>query len=210
MNNVDQLIKDHKKLIEAQVRKYSSFIPMHVVEVEAYKLAKDAAKEYDPKAGVKFSTYLVSKLKKLQRISTQYGNIARVPEDKQYKIHRLTTTEENLRNEFGRDPTLQELSDATGYSIGVINNLKTYRKKDVNVSALSYSPIFIAGDNDDWVHFVYHDLDTRDKFIFEHKTGFNGAKVLSNEQIAKQLKMSPSTVSNRVKIITDRLQEGWS
>ena len=114
-----------------------------------------------------------------------------------------------MRDEFGRDATLQELSEVTGFNFAEINNLRLFRKKDVNVSTLAYSPIFIEGDNDDWVHFVYHDLPVRDKFIFEHKTGFSGNKVLSNEDIAKKLKISTSTVSNRIKMISDQLAQGW-
>lgn len=205
----DQLVTDHKRLIEAEAARYAKFVPLHVVTAEAYRLAKEAAKTYQPASGNKFSTHLVNSLKKLSRLSTKYGGILRVPENKQFKIHRMNQAEEELRNELGREPSLAELSQATGMGLSELTSLKQSRKREVNVSNLAYSPVFIEGDNDDWVHFVYHDLPQRDKVIMEHKTGFGGKKILSNDQLAKMLNTSPSTISNRVKLITDRITEGW-
>jgi DNA-directed RNA polymerase specialized sigma subunit len=121
----------------------------------------------------------------------------------------MNQAEEELRNELGREPSLAELGQATGMGLSELTSLKQSRKREVNVSNLAYSPVFIEGDNDDWVHFVYHDLPQRDKVIMEHKTGFGGKKILSNDQLAKMLNTSPSTISNRVKLITDRITEGW-
>ncbi len=207
--SVDQLLTDHRRLIESEAARYAKFVPLHVATAEAYRLARTAAETFDPAAGNKFSTHLVNSLKKLSRISTKYGGILRVPENKQFKIHKLNQVEEELRNELGRPATISELSQATGMSLGEINGLKQVRKKEVNVSTLAYSPVFVDNNNDDWVHFVYFDLPQRDKVIMEHKTGFGGKPVLTNEAIAKMLNTSTSTVANRVKMITTRLEEGW-
>lgn len=206
---VDQLLAEHKRLIEAEAARYAKFVPMHVVLVEAYRLAREAAETFNPASGNKFSTHLVNSLKKLSRISTKYGGILRVPENKQFKIHRMNQVEEELRNEIGREPTLAELAQATGMGLSEISGLKQARKKEVNVSSLAFSPVFIEDNNDDWVHFVYFDLPSRDKLIMEHKTGFGGKKIMSNDELATMLHTSPSTISNRVKMITARIEEGW-
>ena len=207
--SVDQLLTEHKRLIESEAARYAKFVPLHVVTAEAYRLAKEAAESFNPDSGNKFSTHLVNSLKKLSRLSTKYGGILRVPENKQFKIHKMNQAEEELHNELGREPSLAELSQFTGMSLAELTGLKQARKREVNVSNLAYSPVFIEGDNDDWVHFVYHDLPQRDKIIMEHKTGFGGKKLLSNDELAKLLNTSPSTISNRVKLITDRISEGW-
>ncbi|RTL07824.1 hypothetical protein EKK58_01365 [Candidatus Dependentiae bacterium] len=206
---VEQLLTEHKRLIESEAARYAKFVPLHVVTAEAYRLAKEAAQSFKPESGNKFSTHLVNSLKKLSRISTKYGGILRVPENKQFRIHKLNQAEEELRNEYGRPPSMAELAQATGMGLSEITGLKQVRKKEVNVSNLAYSPVFIEGDNDEWVHFVYHDLPQRDKLIMEHKTGFGGKPLKSNDELAKMLNTSPSTISNRVKIITDRIAEGW-
>lgn len=205
---IKKLIDSHKKLIELEASKNAKFIPLTFVKIEAYKLAYVAAEKYDPTTGIKFSTYLTNALQKLTRLSTQYGGTVRVPENKQFKISRLNQIETGLSETYGRQPTAAELSDASGMSLSSVNSLLSVRKKDVNLANLAYTPVFHAGNDDDWVHFVYHDLGDKDKLIFEHKTGFGNKQVMDNAAIGKRLNMSPSTVSQRLKFITARLSEG--
>lgn len=206
--DIKKLIDSHKKLIELEAAKNAKFIPLTFVKIEAYKLAHKAAQNFNPDAGVKFSTYLTNALQKLSRLSTQYGGTVRVPENKQFKISKLNQVETGLTETYGRQPTAAELADAAGMSLTSVNSLLGSRKKDVNLSNLAYTPIFHAGNDDDWIHFVYHDLSDKDKLIFEYKTGFGGKTVLDNAAIGKKLQMSPSTVSQRLKFITSRLAEG--
>lgn len=208
MKDIEKLIKDHKRLIELEASRYAKFIPLTFAQVEAYRLAREAAEKYDEKSGIRFSTYLTSYLQKLSRLSTQYGGSVRVPENKQFKINRLNQIETGLSEELGRTPTVAELSDASGMSMAVVNSLLKARKKEVNLSNLAYAPVFYGGEDDDWIHFVYHDLSDKDKLIFEHKTGFGGKPILDNNVIAKNLGVSPSTVSQRVKMINAKLAEG--
>jgi DNA-directed RNA polymerase specialized sigma subunit len=208
MKDVTKLINDHRRLIDAEAYKYAKFVPLSFVQVEAYRLAKDAADKYDPHMGIKFSTFLTNQLQKLSRISTQYGGTVRVPENKQFKINKLNQVEAGLQDTLGRAPSVSELSDAAGMHIGAVNNLLQARKKEVNLANLSYSPIFYEGEDDDWIHFVYHDLSEKDKIIFEHRTGFGGKPVLDNNSIAKKLSISPSTVSQRIKVISERIAQG--
>lgn len=205
---IKKLIDSHKKLIEMEASKNAKFIPLTFVQVEAYKLARKAAENFDTSKGIKFSTYLTNALQKLSRLSTQYGGSVRVPENKQFKINKLNQLETELHEVFGRQPTASDLADASGMNLGTVNSLLTARKKEVNLSNLSFAPIFNSGDDDDWIHFVYHDLGDKDKLIFEHRTGFGGKPILDNAAIAKKLNISASTVSQRIKIITDRLSQG--
>jgi DNA-directed RNA polymerase sigma subunit (sigma70/sigma32) len=206
--NTQQLLDDHKKLILAEARKYSTNLPLEAVQIEAFKLAKEAAKDYDPTKS-KFSTHLTNSLKKLSRFSTQYGQVVRLPENQQFMINKLNKAEKDLDATLGREPTLEELSDHTHISIQTINNLMQNRKQTVNLANLVETPVFIKDTNDEWLHFVYFDLPPRDKLILEHRTGFGGKEVLSNEDLAKKLGISQSTLSSRVKFISDKLAQGW-
>jgi DNA-directed RNA polymerase specialized sigma subunit len=208
MNDIGALLRDHKRLIELEASRYAKFVPTYVVLAEAYKLAHKAAEEYDPKLGIKFSTFLHNSLKKLSRISTQYGATVRVPEGLQFKINRLNQVSQGLKDELGREPSTHELSEHSGFSLKETANLLKHRKKDVNINNVGETSVFISSEDDDWIHFVYHDLPERDRVIFEWKTGFGGKPVLSNEEIAKKLHLSPSTVSSRVKMMSDKIAEG--
>jgi DNA-directed RNA polymerase specialized sigma subunit len=206
--DINNLVTSHKRLIEMEAQKHAKFIPLTFVQSEAYRLAHEAAESYKPDSGFKFSTHLTNQLQKLSRLSTQYGGTVRVPENKQFKIHKLNQIEQGLHETLGREPSVEELADASGHSLATVNNLLSNRKKDVNLNNLTYTPTFISGNSDEWIHFVYHDLTPKDKLIFEHRTGFGNKPILDNATLAKKLKMSPSAVSQRAKIISNKIAEG--
>jgi len=128
----------------------------------------------------------------------------------QFNIKRTNEIQQGLTEELGRPPSAAELSDASGVGLSQLNSLLGSRKKEVNMSNLAYSPVFFEGGEDEWIHFVYHDLSEKDKLIFEHRTGFAGKPILDNNAIAKKLGISPSTVSQRVKMITEKIAQGMN
>jgi DNA-directed RNA polymerase specialized sigma subunit len=209
MNDHKKLIEDHKKLIAYEAGKYSKMLPYDVVLSEAYKLANKAADSFDPKQGAKFSTHLTNQLKKLSRISTMYGSSVRMPENKQFKLQRINNAEKELEDSLGREPSVLEVSEYVKIPMAQINQIKQGRVGEANISNLQYTPVFVQNTNDDWIHFIYHDMPDTDRIIFEHKTGFGGKKVMNNDEIGKLLKMSPSTVSHRANMIGDKIKEGW-
>lgn len=206
--DLKHLITDNKRLIESEAAKYSQFIPKMVVQAEAYRLANEALETFDESKGVKFTTHLVNVLKKLSRLSTRYGGSVRVPEMKQFKIQKINVVMEELRNELGYAPSSAQIADRLGMGIAEIDNLLKFRKKTVNLNNLAHTPIFVDNVNDEWLHFVYHDLTNRDKVIMEHKIGFGGKKILDNQQIAKQLHVPHSVIVARSKMIANKISEG--
>ncbi len=210
MDKYDQMVKEYSKLIEYEASKYAQFVPLSVVQSEAYKLARKAAETFNPNAGVKYSTYLTNALKKLSRISTKYGGAIRIPENKQFQLNKINKIEAELRDTLNRPASMHELSEATGLNLPYLNNLMQNRRKEVNMNNIFHTPVFVDdGQNDEWITFVYHDLTEKDKIIFEHKTGYGNKKILNNQEIADLIHVSPSTVAVRVKHITDKLREGF-
>ena len=209
MNNVEKLIKDNKRLIDLEASRYSTNLPLITVQLEAYKLAREAAKSYNPASGHQFSTHLVNNLKKLSRLSTKYGAVLRVPENTQFGINKLNKLEKDLEHTLGRTATTEELAHHSGLSVkAVIGTLKS-KKTTTGISSLFDSPTLFSSENDEWVRFVYHDLTDKDKLIFEHKTGFGNKPILDNAALAKKLNLSVSTLSNRLKLINTTLAKGW-
>lgn len=209
MNNVEELIKQNKKLIDLEVSRYSSNLPKITVQLEAYKLAREAAKTYNPASGHKFSTHLVNSLKKLSRLSTKYGTVLRIPENTQFDINKLNKLEKDLEHTLGRAPTTEELSHHSGLSVKAVSSALKSKKVSTGISSLFDSPTLFSSKNDEWVQFVYHDLSDKDKLIFEHKTGFGGKPILDNAALAKKLNLSVSTLNNRLKLINTTLSKGW-
>jgi DNA-directed RNA polymerase specialized sigma subunit len=208
-NDVEKLIKENKKLIELEAARYASNLPLITVQLEAYKLAREAAKSYNPATGYKFSTHLVNNLKKLARLSTKYGATIRTPENIQFGVNKIQKIEKDLEHTLGRAPTLEEVSHHSGFSIKATQNMLNSKKTVTGLSSVFEAPELFSSSNDEWVQFVYHDLSDKDKLIFEHKTGFGGKPILENHEIAKKLNLSTSTLSNRLKLINSNLAKGW-
>jgi DNA-directed RNA polymerase specialized sigma subunit len=209
MNNIEKLIKENKKLIDLEASRYATNLPLITVQLEAYKLAREAAKTYNSSSGIKFSTHLVNNLKKLSRLSTKYGAVVRTPENTQFGLNKLTKLEKDLEHKLGRSPTTEELAHHAGMSVKAVTATLKSKKVSTGISSLFDSPTLFSSQNDEWVQFVYHDLSDKDKLIFEHKTGFGGKPVLDNTQLAKKLNLSVSTLSNRLKLINSTLAKGW-
>lgn len=206
---IDKLIKDNKKLIDLEASRYATNLPLITVQIEAYKLAREAARTYDPKSGFKFSTHLVNSLKKLSRMSTKYGAMVRVPENTQFNIHKMGKLEKDLEHTLGRQPTMEELAHHSGFSMKAVAGIQNSKKMVMGISSLFEAPAMFDNNNEEWVNFVYHDLSDKDKLIFEHKTGFGGKKILDNAAIAKKLHLSPSTLNNRIRLMNTSLARGW-
>jgi DNA-directed RNA polymerase sigma subunit (sigma70/sigma32) len=209
MNDIEKLIKDNKKLIELEASRYASNLPLITVQLEAYKLAREAAKTYNPSSGFKFSTHLVNNLKKLSRLSTKYGAVIRSPENTQFGVNKVQKVEKDLEHTLGRAPTLEELAHHSGFSMKITQNMLSSRKSVTGMSSMFEAPELFNSANDEWVQFVYHDLSDKDKLIFEHKTGFGGKPLLDNAALAKKLNLSTSTLNNRLKLINSTLSKGW-
>ena len=208
--NKKELLASHTRLIAYEAGKYSKMLPYEVVLSEAYKLADKAADSFDPKRDIKFSTHLTNQLKKLSRISTMYGSTVRLPENKQFKLQRINNAEAELKDTLGREASSLEVSEYTRIPLAQVNQIKQHRSGEVNISNLQYTPVFVNNTNDDWLHFVYHDLTDIDKVIFEHKTGFGGKPLMNNDELSKLLNISPSTVGNRAKMIAEKIAENWA
>jgi DNA-directed RNA polymerase sigma subunit (sigma70/sigma32) len=211
MNNkqeIDKLLSAHEALIASEARKYATNIPLITVQIEAHKLAVEAAKSYSPSVG-KFSTHLVNSLKKLSRLSTQYGSTVRLPENTQFAINKITKLEKDLEHEFGREATTAELADRSGFNLKTVNNLMSSKKSLASFSSLLNTPTMVSGSNDEWLSFVYHDLPHKDKIILEHKIGFGGKKVMSDDELVIKTGLSPTQLKQRVSIISKLINSGW-
>lgn len=209
MTDIDTLIRDNKKLIDLEASRYATNLPLISVQIEAYKLAREAAKSFDPSSGYKFSTHLVNSLKKLSRLSTKYGTFVRTPENVQFGVNKLQNLQSDLTHTLGRDATTEELAHHSGFSIKAVTSMLKTQKPVTGLSSMFEAPALFDSENDEWIQFVYHDLADKDKLIFEHKTGFGGKKILSNSEIAGKLNLSTGTLNNRIKLINTTLSKGW-
>lgn len=184
------------------------------VRSQAKILVRRAANSYDPKKGVKFSTYLHTQLQPLRREALSYNTVY-MPERVRMDLSALNAKNNEFVDANGYEPSDTDLADYTGLSTKRINHLRKYDRQQVSEQSLQ-----AAGDDDPrhmpnvetislWEDYVYDGLGDIDKRIYDLKTGKHGTqRGLSVNEIAKKLKLSPSAVSQRTKRVADLLAEG--
>lgn len=184
----------------------------------AKRLAIDAFKKFDPTKGAKLRTHLYIRLQPLQREYTRRTSPLAVPERVQLDLLRLQQTERSLREELNRDPADDELAERLNMSRRRIAHVRAFSKGLVSEGQLRSpegEPLRLGvaqhSPDDIWVEYVHHDLSPIDKKIFEWKTGIYGKRVLSTNEIARRLNISPSAVSQRaakIALLLERAQNG--
>ena len=168
-----------------------------------------ALKTFDPKIG-NVRTHLLSQLQSLRRAAAQEQNIISIPEQVGLDYQKLNEAENDLRDRLSRDPSDDEVADATGLSVRRIKKIRGFHQP-----LAEGSTIIDTGDDyadaggiasaipgqttaqDAWLDFVYGDLSPVDKLVMDMTLGRNGRKRTSTQEIARKLNISPGAVSQR-------------
>src|SRR5216117_4122465 len=120
-----------------------------------------AARKFDPDQGVKFISYAVWWIRQaiLSALARQ-GRTVRVPLNRTADLSRIIKTAEFLRQTLRREPTPEEISDATKLSLEVVQSLAALNTGDVRLDA----PLDPDGDRSLIERFIAEDLpDTEDQ-----------------------------------------------
>lgn len=211
------LINKVQPVLKEAIRTYSGALtPSPTLESKTKKLALQAIRGYDP-TRAKLRTHLLSQLQGIRRLSAKEEQIINVPEQVLLDANRARESENQLRDKLGRDPSDVELADHTGLSrrrLGYLRTIKpTYamgklERVDEEGSSLSQPAVVTEATPTamaTWHDFVYHDLDPIDQQIMEHALGMHGKRVLSNQELAQKLRLSPGAVSQRKAKIQTKL-----
>ena len=183
----------------------------------ARRLAIKVIQKYSPEAKVKIDTYLLSQLQPLRQEVQYRAHAVRLPANVVREISSIAEDVANLRRELGREPTYDEIADATGLSVKRVKKIMSsgYTQMiptegfDTDLDADQLYDEVVSPVNPElmWVDFVYHDLNPIDKKIFEWKTGYRSNEVLPTEEIAKRLNITPSAVTQRATKIDQMLAD---
>lgn len=113
-----------------------------------------AARKFDPDQGVKFISYAVWWIRQAILASlAKNGRTVRVPLNRTADLSRIIRTSEALRQELRREPTPEEIAQAVGLSLDVVQSLASLNYADVRLDA----PLDLDGDRSMIDRFVADD-----------------------------------------------------
>jgi RNA polymerase primary sigma factor len=128
-----------------------------------------AARKFDPDQGVKFISYAVWWIRQaiLAALARQ-GRTVRVPLNRTADLSRIVRSSETLRKELERQPSPEEIANATGLTVEVVQSLATLNSSDVRLDApvegegeRSLSDRFVADERTD------PDMQVMDQLLIE-------------------------------------------
>ena len=204
--HLEPLIDRFEPTIEAKVRQWKP--PMAQEEAFRTELRKHVVKaihSYDPNRGTAVSTHVVSRLPAAIRWGSQHANLAYIPEAKAKNIGPLLAAQDELREQFGRDPTHDELAEHTGISLKHVKKTMGALRKDVLSSSFESDPNPQANQR----HMEIIEMlppvlpDDNHRKVFNYMYGLNGhPKIESPGEIARKMGKNPSQISRmRTKIL---------
>lgn len=171
-----------------------------------------AAKKYDARQGSRFISYAAHWIRQYIRKYVR-ENIAIIPltSHTRAKIFKIQEIMDNMREELGREPMLEEVAEATGIDVERIEKALNYRlsfvpldspaykdtEGDCTLSDIIADPNAIKPDDAAQSDMDKHQasdlldcLNEREKDILINRYGFYGNDVITLEEIGKQLKVS--------------------
>jgi DNA-directed RNA polymerase specialized sigma subunit len=210
---LDTLSPDIDKAIYA----YSGLNAGPAVKTRAKLLAAKAIKSYQPSSGSSLKSWVYTQLQPLTRYSRELAP-APIPERAYQQLSSLKKMEADFYENKGRVPSDAELADLTSMSMRQINKIRGMDKKVFSESATPFSGDNSASSQEitatqntgfqkDVLDTMYSSFTPQEQVIVEHKLGYNGKKILSNNDIAKKLKVSPGRVSQMTTNIAAQLDE---
>jgi DNA-directed RNA polymerase specialized sigma subunit len=215
--NATNLLTVLQPTIQKGIQAYAGRKPGTLVKSQARRLALQAARSYNP-SQARLSTHVINHLQGLRRFSRQQQEIIHVPERVQLDSRYLFHQEQEFEDQYGREPTIQELADYAKVSVARIEHVNKFRsplatgtmqsRLDAGGEMGNFNPAVqnLAGHRA-WVRAVYDDLNATNRIIMEHTLGLHGKKVLSNQEIARKLRLTPGAVSQRKATIQQLLNQ---
>lgn len=206
----DQLLKVVQPAISRGIQAHAAGSDGPLIRSRAKLLALQSLNTYDPeRSGI--GTHLYNNLQGLRRINRQQTQPVHLPERMSLEQGALYDAETELTDKLGRAPSDGELADHTGLSRKRIAKI---RSGGAVVSEGMFSgeggpilPTGVQSRHDLMFDLIYHDLDGINQAIVDHTIGRNGRQVLSNQELAAKLRITPGAVSQRKAAIQKKLDE---
>lgn len=187
-------------LINREVTRWAgSGLPRVVLEAEAKRLVAGALPSYNPAKNTTLGTHLGNHLQKLDAFVNTYKPDVRMSLDKTYMRNKAIAAQTNLRLELGTEPTQDQIAARLGVSatsIGSLHKQHTNLYSAVEEGGFAQPVQEHTGPNTVALDFLHHDLSPTHQVVFAHTVGYNGAPVLTAQELGAKLSIAPARVQS--------------
>ena len=226
---MQELVKRNLRFVISVAKKYQNRgLPLTDLIGEGNVGLLTAARKFDPDQGVKFISYAVWWIRQaiLAALARQ-GRTVRVPLNRTADLSRVVRTAEALRQELRREPTPEEIANAVGLSLEVVQSLVALNTSEVRLDApldpegdRSLIERFIAQDRGDTeeeamdrfltdeVESALRTLAPRDAKVLRLYFGLDGGREHTLEEIGGMLGVTRERVRQLRDRALKRLREG--
>lgn len=201
-----QLKNRHSGMVHGMVNRYSaSSVPRTSLEAEAWKNFDEAVERFDPDAGAKFSTFLNYQIRKIDRHTKKYQNIARIPEALSAKIGDYDRHFQEQSLKLKRQPTQKEMAKLMGIPQKHVKQLVESRRSDLWEGKFEGEHEQTIADN--WLlEELREELNPQEQEVYDYLIGFRKKKISNKKDLAKKLNMSPGRISQITRNISTKIQ----
>lgn len=153
---INQLMTSNLRLVTSIAKKYlNRGLDLEDLLQEGSLGLMKAITKFDYKLGHKFSTYATWWIRQaITRAIADQARTIRIPVHMVETINKLSKTERQLMQEYGRDPTPEELSDAMGGQVAGFTPKKIISIKKLNVDPVSLDKPVGKDEESKFVDFV--------------------------------------------------------
>jgi RNA polymerase primary sigma factor len=179
----EQFAKSNLRLIISIARKYASHGALLADLIQEGNLGLlKAIEKFDYRRGLKFSTYATWWIRQsITKYLAEHTRTIRIPVhiiETIYKISKIVSTK--FYQEYGRDPTIEDLANITGMSIERLNQIFKYVKQPLSLEAN-----------------IHHDEDTTLLEFIEDGNSTRPDEYTFNNELSEKVRILLSTLSSR-------------
>lgn len=180
-------------------------------KAELQKHFINAVHSFEPDRGVALNTHVQNRIQKAKRYNAKHQNVGYIPEGQARNIGPLLQAQNTLTEQYGRDPTREELAEHLELPVDKINTLMKSMRKDVRASDFETDPAaFSTSREADVVRLIQRrpaDYLTPDEIpVFNHIFGNGVAKITDTTTLAQRLGHSQPKVSRLKTSIANKIK----
>ena len=212
--NTSAILKMMKPTMDSAINSYAQGMEREV-RVPAATITLSALKNWDRNAGASPSAYVFNSLKRLNRISASRSAIIKYPEKAMAESKAVRDFMTKFEDDNGREPSLTEIADKLGMDEKKVDRLLSTNMVVSESSTIpldSFESQLGSKDltQDDYFEYVYRSVGPVDQKIMEWSSGKHGKPMMSNNQIAQKLRISPAAVSQRKAKLQSKISDVMS